>query len=129
MVAHTPTEREIYEANLKALRDERSRLKTAINQGRAIGFVEGRIEGRTEGRVEGLIEGRLEGLLEGQIAESRTMLLKLGQLQMGPLTPQQRQRIDSIADYETLQRCVVLLHPSRNWDEVLNEVTATAADN
>ncbi len=80
MVAHTPTEREIYEANLKALRDERSRLKTAINQGRT----EGRIEGRED--------------------ECRSMLLQLGQLLMGPLTPQQRQRVDAIADYETLHR-------------------------
>ncbi len=117
MVAHTPTEREIYEANLKALRDERSRLKTAINQG------------RTEGRIEGRIEGRLEGLLEGQIAESRTTLLQLGQLLMGPATPQERQRVESIADHETLQRCVMRLHPSRSWNEILNDVSATAADN
>ncbi|MFM9066881.1 MAG: Rpn family recombination-promoting nuclease/putative transposase [Planctomycetota bacterium] len=62
MISQTPATRELYEARLKAKRDEESRLYDA----RMNGLTQGRAEGRVEGRVEGKWIGKiqvLEGLL------------------------------------------------------------------
>ncbi len=57
----TPTELREYEDSLKAYRDLKNSIDTALEQGRE----QGREEGLEEGRAEGLAKGRAEGLEEG----------------------------------------------------------------
>lgn len=99
MVAHSPAEREQYEANLKARRDEFSRLAFARESGRT--------------------EGRMEGQREGELAATRSLLIQLGQLQMGLLPEQHRHLIDRVQDLELLKSYLMQVHPSRTWDELL----------
>ncbi len=79
----TPTELREYEDSLKAYRDIKNSLDTALEQGRAEGLEQGRMEGRAEGleqgRTEGLEQGRMEGLeqgLEQGRTEGRTDMIK-----------------------------------------------------
>ena len=58
-------ERAIAEEREKALRDELSFRKAALEKGLREGRAEGREEGREEGRVLGKEEGRAEGIVEG----------------------------------------------------------------
>lgn len=102
MVAHTPTERELYEAELKALRDERSRLSTAFDKG-----------------VE---SGRLEGRRSGEIAACQENLVQLGELIVGPLTATQRQRILETDNLDQLKEFLSRIAATRSWDEILNPV-------
>jgi predicted transposase/invertase (TIGR01784 family) len=55
----------LYEARLKAQRDEYSRMQGALREGEQKGEAKGLKKGREEGRVEGRKEGRVEGLKEG----------------------------------------------------------------
>ena len=66
----TPTELKEYEDSLKAYRDVKNSIDTALEKGREEGRAEGREEGRAEGRAEGREEGRAEGREEGR-AEGR----------------------------------------------------------
>ncbi|WP_337784734.1 PD-(D/E)XK nuclease family transposase, partial [Prevotella sp.] len=56
----TPTELKEYEDSLKAYRDVKNSIDTAMEKGRE----EGRAEGRAEGREEGRAEGRVEGVIQ-----------------------------------------------------------------
>ena len=56
----TPTELKEYEDSLKAYRDVKNSIDTALEKGRE----EGRAEGREEGRAEGRAEGRVEGVIQ-----------------------------------------------------------------
>ncbi len=59
----------------KAIRDEKSRLQGARDEGRE----EGREEGKKEGKVEGKIEGKIEGIKQGAkdaLAKSTIKLLR-----------------------------------------------------
>jgi flagellar biosynthesis/type III secretory pathway protein FliH len=58
----TETEREVYEAHLKWLRDEEMALLTAHNKGVEEGMQKGRAEGLEEGLQRGEEKGRQEGL-------------------------------------------------------------------
>ena len=60
----TPTELKEYEDSLKAYRDVKNSIDTALEKGREEGRAEGRAEGREEGRVEGRAEGRVEGVIQ-----------------------------------------------------------------
>lgn len=113
MVSHTPTERDEYESSLKARRDQFAMLSHA----------------RESGRSEGRSEGRLEGLTEGRVAEARLAIVQLGQLLMGTLTEPQRQKIETTTELDVLQQYLLRLHPSRTWDDVLNDSTASVAQN
>ena len=62
----TPTELKEYEDSLKAYRDVKNSIDTALEKGREEGRAEGREEGRAEGREEGRAEGREEGRAEGR---------------------------------------------------------------
>ena len=62
----TPTELKEYEDSLKAYRDVKNSIDTALEKGREEGREEGRAEGREEGRAEGRAEGRVEGGEEGR---------------------------------------------------------------
>ena len=63
----TPTELKEYEDSLKAYRDVKNSIDTALEKGREEGRAEGREEGRAEGREEGRAEGREEGRAEGRV--------------------------------------------------------------
>ena len=63
----TPTELKEYEDSLKAYRDVKNSIDTALEKGREEGRAEGREEGRAEGRAEGREEGRAEGRAEGRV--------------------------------------------------------------
>jgi predicted transposase/invertase (TIGR01784 family) len=52
--------RMIYEAEVKAQRDERARMRGAYDKGKAEGIAEGIAEGENKGRVEGKLEGKNE---------------------------------------------------------------------
>ena len=54
----TPTELKEYEDSLKAYRDVKNSIDTAVEKGREEGRAEGREEGRAEGREEGREEGK-----------------------------------------------------------------------
>ena len=60
----TPTELKEYEDSLKAYRDVKNSIDTALEKGREEGRAEGRVEGRAEGREEGRAEGRVEGVIQ-----------------------------------------------------------------
>ena len=70
----TPTELKEYEDSLKAYRDVKNSIDTALEKGRAEGREEGRAEGREEGRAEGRAEGRVEGRVEGVIQVAKKLL-------------------------------------------------------
>lgn len=75
MISRTPSQRDLYEARQKAIRDAAWKLdeatKEARREGREAGLQEGREEGRQQGRQEGrevgLQMGREEGMRLGQI--------------------------------------------------------------
>ena len=79
----TPAELKEYEDSLKAYRDIKNSLDTALEQGREEGRkegwkegqAEGLAKGREEGREEGLAKGRKEGRAEGIIDIAKKMLL------------------------------------------------------
>ncbi len=73
----TPTELREYEDSLKAYRDIKNSLDTALEQGRAEGLEQGRMEGRAEGLEQGLEQGRMEGRAEG-LEQGRTEGLEQG---------------------------------------------------
>ena len=56
----TPTELKEYEDSLKAYRDVKNSIDTAMEKGREEGRAEGREEGRAEGRAEGRVEGGIQ---------------------------------------------------------------------
>ena len=62
----SPKELHEYEDSLKAYRDLKNSIDTAMEEGRELGREQGRKEGRIEGRKEGRIEGRKEGRIEGR---------------------------------------------------------------
>ena len=74
----SPSERSMYEYDLKKARDYHAELayarKLAMKEGRAEGLAEGRAEGLAEGRSEGLAEGRAEGIEAGKIETARNMI-------------------------------------------------------
>ena len=69
----TPTELKEYEDSLKAYRDVKNSIDTALEQGRAEGRAEGIEQGRAEGRAEGMEQGRAEGERHAK----RTMAMSL----------------------------------------------------
>lgn len=71
MISRTDPERELYEARLKAWRDEAAMREDARDAGRA--------EGVAEGRAEGLAEGRAEGRAEMRRASIQLLQESLGQ--------------------------------------------------
>lgn len=63
----TPEERELYDEDIKVMRDlyatqkwEEEQKRMEIEKGRAEGREQGRAEGRAEGREQGRAEGKLE---------------------------------------------------------------------
>ena len=67
----TPEERELYDEDIKVMRDlyatqkwEEEQKRMEIEKGRAEGREQGRAEGREQGRAEGREQGRAEGKLE-----------------------------------------------------------------
>ncbi|MFO0867948.1 MAG: Rpn family recombination-promoting nuclease/putative transposase [Pirellulales bacterium] len=70
-IARTPREQLLYEARLKAQRDEVWRRQAALTeglaQGREQGLAEGLEQGLTQGREKGLVEGREVGRAEGLV--------------------------------------------------------------
>jgi predicted transposase/invertase (TIGR01784 family) len=69
-LARNKQEREAYEAREKFLLDQLTRERSAEEEGRR----KGRIEGLKEGLKEGKIEGLKEGLKEGKVETARAML-------------------------------------------------------
>ena len=63
-----------YEDSVKAYRDIKNSLDTALMQGREEGRVEGHAEGLKQGREEGRVEGRVEGREEGHADVAKAML-------------------------------------------------------
>ena len=72
----SPKELHEYEDSLKAYRDLKNSIDTAMEEGRELGREQGRKEGRIEGRKEGRIEGRKEGRIEGRADVAKAMLEK-----------------------------------------------------
>jgi predicted transposase/invertase (TIGR01784 family) len=66
--------RMIYEARLKAQRDDYSRMQGARREG----LEEGKTKGRREGLKEGREEGRQEGREEGEVKATRKIVLEMG---------------------------------------------------
>ncbi len=62
----TPTELKEYEDSLKAYRDIKNSLDTALEQGREQGRKEGWEEGYKEGQAEGLAKGLAKGMAKGR---------------------------------------------------------------
>ncbi len=75
------TELKEYEDSLKAYRDVKNSIDTALErgreEGRAEGLVKGREEGLVKGREEGLVKGREEGRAEGERNAKVQMALSL----------------------------------------------------
>ena len=73
----TPNELREYEDSLKAYRDIKNSLDTALEQGFERGMEKGHAKGLEEGRKKGLAEGRAKGRAEGR-ADVAKMMLKRG---------------------------------------------------
>ena len=77
-------DRREYEDSLKAYRDIKNSIDTALEQGREEGMKKGlkkglkkgRAEGHAEGRAEGRAEGLEEGRAEGEMEAKRAMAVK-----------------------------------------------------
>ena len=93
----TPTELKEYEDSLKAYRDVKNSIDTALEKGREEGRAEGREEGRAEGRAEGREEGRAEGREEGR-AEGRAEGRVEGVIQVA------RKLLDAGMDVDTIMK-------------------------
>ena len=76
-----PQELHEYEDSLKAYRDIKNSIDTALELGREQGRVEGRVEGRAEGieqgRAEGIEQGRVEGIEQGRAKERAAIALSM----------------------------------------------------
>ena len=70
--------RMIYEAEVKALRDDRARMRGAFEkgvfQGRALGLAEGENKGRMAAIAEGLAEGENKGRHEKTLEIARNLI-------------------------------------------------------
>ncbi|MDR1108374.1 MAG: PD-(D/E)XK nuclease family transposase, partial [Spirochaetaceae bacterium] len=75
--------RMIYEARLKAQRDDYSRIQGALRKGLEEGRAEGRAEGRKEGRAEGRKEGEARGRQKGREEGRVGIILQMAQHGMG----------------------------------------------
>lgn len=77
----TPEERELYDEDIKVMRDlyatqkwEEEQKRMEIEKGRAEGREQGRAEGREQGRAEGRAEGREQGRAEGKLEIAKNLL-------------------------------------------------------
>ena len=77
----TPEERELYDEDIKVMRDlyatqkwEEEQKRMGIEKGRAEGREQGRAEGREQGRAEGRAEGREQGRAEGKLEIAKNLL-------------------------------------------------------
>ena len=71
-LSQNPEVRQQYEDRQKALRDERSRLETAHEDG----LEEGIVQGREEGISQGILQGREEGMREKALQMAKALLVK-----------------------------------------------------
>ena len=77
----TPEERELYDEDIKVMRDlyatqkwEEEQKRMEIEKGRAEGREQGRAEGREQGRAEGREQGRAEGRAEVKLEIAKNLL-------------------------------------------------------
>lgn len=77
----TPEERELYDEDIKVMRDlyatqkwEEEQKRMEIEKGRAEGREQGRAEGREQGRAEGRAEGREQGRAEVKLEIAKNLL-------------------------------------------------------
>jgi flagellar biosynthesis/type III secretory pathway protein FliH len=70
---------------------------------------------KQEGLQAGLAEGRAEGLTKGRAEGRRHLLIQLVERRFGPLTPEQRERVEA-ADIEELADRLL---EARSLDELL----------
>ena len=70
----TPTELKEYEDSLKAYRDVKNSIDTALEKGREEGLAKGLEKGREEGMAKGLEKGREEGMEKEKISTARRLL-------------------------------------------------------
>ena len=70
----TPTELKEYEDSLKAYRDVKNSIDTALEKGREEGMAKGLEKGREEGMAKGLEKGREEGMEKEKISTARRLL-------------------------------------------------------
>ena len=98
MIQRTPQQRDQYELRLKAQRDERARMKHAVEQARLEGEAKGRAEGEAKGRAEGEAKGRAEGEALGAVRgriQLLTKLLNMEQVSVDGLTMEQLVAIEN----------------------------------
>ena len=75
-------DRREYEDSLKAYRDIKNSIDTALEQGREEGMKKGRAEGLEKGLKKGLKKGRAEGRAKGRMDMVRAMLQRGLDIQM-----------------------------------------------
>ena len=63
-----------YEDSLKAYRDVKNSIDTALEKGREEGMAKGLEKGREEGMAKGLEKGREEGMEKEKISTARRLL-------------------------------------------------------
>jgi predicted transposase/invertase (TIGR01784 family) len=69
--------RMIYDAEVKAARDEQARMRGAFEKGVVQGKAEGKVEGKAKGLAEGKVEGKAEGLVEGKVEGKKEKALEI----------------------------------------------------
>ena len=87
----------------RAVRDERSALRTA----------------REEGRIEGVLEGKLEGVLEGKLEGQAALLVRLLTRRFGHLSEPVHTRL-SMADAQDLARWADRLLDAASLEDVFS---------
>lgn len=111
-------ERKLYELRLQLIRDESSRMDSAIAQGRAEGLAEGLIKGHevglAEGQEIGLAKGQEIGLAKGQL----TLLKNLLTRKFGKLSKFALEKLDT-ATPDQLEVWAEQIFDARSVEELL----------
>lgn len=100
MISKSPADRYYYEARMKALRDEATRLKAAeeeADSAREQGREQGSEQGREESYDEGILIGKIQLMQEflGEEIMSQADLLQYGSHELTSLMAELRQRLRS----------------------------------
>ena len=93
-------------------------LQEGIQKGMQEGIQKGMQEGMQKGLQEGIQKGMQEGIQKG-MQEARTALLDLIEIKFGYVDPQLREKINSIADLQTLSKIRRVVKKAASLDDVL----------
>ena len=76
-------------------------------------------KGEAKGEAKGILMGEAKGILmgevQGEVREARAFLLRFAVRRFGPITPDQQQTINAVADLDQLRRWTDLVFEASSW--------------